>query len=100
MAGLESSREVLSVLLGDVEAKGGALELTKQLAGWDEFLPLLTVGDVSIAISANIVTDSNGSRLVLSSETTGKGPICTYPVRAISLRSTSTIPSTRMASGY
>lgn len=49
VAGLESSREVLSVLLGDVEAKGGALELTKQLAGWDEFLPLLTVGDVSIA---------------------------------------------------
>ncbi len=73
VAGLESSREVLSVLLGDVEAKGGALELTKQLAGWDEFLPLLTVGDVSIAISANIVTDSNGSRLVLSSETTGEG---------------------------
>ena len=34
--GLASSREVLSVLLGDVESKGGALELLKQLAAWDE----------------------------------------------------------------
>jgi len=41
--GLASSREVLSVLLGDVESKGGALELLKQLAVWDEFLPLLLV---------------------------------------------------------
>lgn len=49
VAELGSSREVLSVLLGDVEAKGGALELTKQIAGWDEFLPLLTVGESSIA---------------------------------------------------
>jgi sigma-54 specific flagellar transcriptional regulator A len=39
VAGLESSREVLSVLLGDVAAKGGALELLKQLGCWDEFLP-------------------------------------------------------------
>lgn len=39
VAGLESSREVLSVLLGEVTAKGGALELLKQLGGWDEFLP-------------------------------------------------------------
>jgi len=39
VAGLESSREVLSVLLGEVAAKGGALELLKQLGCWDEFLP-------------------------------------------------------------
>ena len=39
VAGLESSRDVLSVLLGDVAAKGGALELLKQLGAWDEFLP-------------------------------------------------------------
>ncbi len=49
VAELGSSREVLSVLLGDVEAKGGVLELTKQIAGWDEFLPLLMVGDACIA---------------------------------------------------
>ena len=41
--GLASSREVLSVLLGDVQSKGGALELLKQLAAWDEFLPLLLI---------------------------------------------------------
>ncbi|MBX9913775.1 MAG: sigma-54 dependent transcriptional regulator [Pseudomonadaceae bacterium] len=39
VAGLESSREVLSVLLGEVATKGGALELLKQLGAWDEFLP-------------------------------------------------------------
>nr|WP_298139768.1 sigma-54 dependent transcriptional regulator [uncultured Pseudomonas sp.] len=38
---LPSSREVLTVLLGDVQSKGGALELLKQLAAWDEFLPVL-----------------------------------------------------------
>ncbi|MBD9416515.1 sigma-54-dependent Fis family transcriptional regulator [Pseudomonas sp. PDM16] len=42
---LESSREVLNVLLGDVSAKGGALELLKQIASWDENLPLLLIGD-------------------------------------------------------
>lgn len=41
--GLASSREVLTVLLGDVQSKGGALELLKQLAAWDEFLPLLLI---------------------------------------------------------
>jgi sigma-54 dependent transcriptional regulator, flagellar regulatory protein len=41
VVGLESSREVLSVLLGDVSAKGGALELLKQLSAWDEFLPVV-----------------------------------------------------------
>ena len=43
--GLTSSREVLTVLLGDVESKGGALELLKQLAVWDEFLPLLLIDE-------------------------------------------------------
>ena len=42
---LESSREVLNVLLGDVVAKGGALELVKQISAWDENLPLLLIGD-------------------------------------------------------
>ena len=45
VAGLASSRDVLSVLLGDVESKGGALELLKQLAVWDEFLPLLLIDE-------------------------------------------------------
>jgi sigma-54 specific flagellar transcriptional regulator A len=42
---LESSREVLSVLLGDVSAKGGPLELLKQITAWDENLPLLLIGE-------------------------------------------------------
>ncbi len=42
---LESSREVLNVLLGDVQAKGGTLELLKQLGAWDENLPLLLLGE-------------------------------------------------------
>ncbi|MDH0893178.1 MULTISPECIES: sigma-54 dependent transcriptional regulator [unclassified Pseudomonas] len=42
---LESSREVLNVLLGDVSVKGGALELLKQIAAWDENLPLLLIGE-------------------------------------------------------
>lgn len=41
VAALPSSRDVLSVLLGDVQAKGGALELLKQLSAWDEFLPVV-----------------------------------------------------------
>ncbi|CAD5109265.1 sigma-54-dependent transcriptional regulator [Zestomonas carbonaria] len=43
--GLDNSREVISVLLGEVTAKGGALELLKQLASWDEQLPVLLIGD-------------------------------------------------------
>ncbi|MBP8184340.1 MAG: sigma-54-dependent Fis family transcriptional regulator [Pseudomonas sp.] len=39
VAGVESSRDVLSVLLGEVAVKGGPLELLKQLGAWDEFLP-------------------------------------------------------------
>jgi sigma-54 specific flagellar transcriptional regulator A len=42
---LESSREVLNVLLGDVSAKGGPLELLKQIIAWDENLPLLMIGE-------------------------------------------------------
>ncbi|MBD9484359.1 sigma-54-dependent Fis family transcriptional regulator [Pseudomonas sp. PDM14] len=49
VASLDSSRSILCVLLGDVEAKGGALDLLKQLAGWDENLPLLMIGDVAPA---------------------------------------------------
>ncbi len=45
VSGLTSSREVLSVLLGDVASKGGALELIKQLEAWDEFLPLLLIDE-------------------------------------------------------
>ncbi|UVE16380.1 sigma-54 dependent transcriptional regulator [Pseudomonas sp. LS44] len=45
VAPLSSSRDVLCVLLGDVTAKGGALELLKQLNGWDELVPLLLLGD-------------------------------------------------------
>jgi sigma-54 specific flagellar transcriptional regulator A len=43
VAQLTSSREVLSVLLGEVTAKGGVLEMLKQLAAWDEFIPTLLV---------------------------------------------------------
>lgn len=42
---LASSRDVLSVLLGEVESKGGGLELIKQLATWDELVPILLIGE-------------------------------------------------------
>ena len=45
VAQLDSSRGVLSVLLGEVKSKGGVLELLKQLALWDEFLPTLLVNE-------------------------------------------------------
>ncbi|HSX87271.1 MAG TPA: sigma-54 dependent transcriptional regulator [Pseudomonas sp.] len=38
---LSSSRDVLTVLMGEVQSKGGPLELLKQLEAWDEFLPVL-----------------------------------------------------------
>lgn len=44
-AGLSNSREALCVLLGSVESKGGAVELLKQLASWDEYLPILLIGE-------------------------------------------------------
>jgi len=45
VAELSSNREVLSVLLGEVKAKGGVLEMLKQLAAWDEFLPTLLINE-------------------------------------------------------
>ena len=45
---LGSSREALCVLLGDVRSRGGVLELSKLLAAWDEFLPLLFLSEVSL----------------------------------------------------
>ncbi|MBG3903136.1 transcriptional regulator FleQ [Pseudomonas aeruginosa] len=44
-ASLSNSREALCVLLGSVESKGGAVELLKQLASWDEYLPILLIGE-------------------------------------------------------
>ncbi|WP_372873824.1 sigma-54 dependent transcriptional regulator [Pseudomonas sp.] len=49
VAQLASSREVLSVLLGDVLAKGGVLEILKQTAAWDEFLPILLIDEQAAA---------------------------------------------------
>ncbi len=46
---LDSSRTILSVLLGDVLLKGGPLDLLKQLAAWDENLPLLMIDEVAPA---------------------------------------------------
>lgn len=45
VAQVESSRGVLSVLLGEVQLKGGTLDLLKQFAAWDEFLPALLIDD-------------------------------------------------------
>ena len=49
VAPLSASREVLSVLLGDVQAKGGVLEILKQAAAWDEFLPILLIDEQAAA---------------------------------------------------
>ncbi|BCD87814.1 transcriptional regulator FleQ [Pseudomonas solani] len=40
---LSATRDVLCILLGDVESKGGTTELLKQVATWDEFLPVLLI---------------------------------------------------------
>ncbi|UCJ14706.1 sigma-54 dependent transcriptional regulator [Pseudomonas sp. MM211] len=45
---VESSRGVLSVLLGEVRLKGGALDLLRELAAWDEFLPVLMIDEHAI----------------------------------------------------
>ncbi|TBU83374.1 sigma-54-dependent Fis family transcriptional regulator [Pseudomonas daroniae] len=45
VAQVESSRGVLSVLLGEVQLRGGTLDLLKQFAVWDEFLPVLLIDD-------------------------------------------------------
>ncbi|KMN08149.1 sigma-54 dependent transcriptional regulator [Pseudomonas helleri] len=47
VTGLSSSREVLCVLIGTVTAAGGISSLLKTLAAWDEFLPILLLGDIS-----------------------------------------------------
>ena len=44
---LSSSREVLCVLVGAVDAPGTLLGLLKTVATWDEFLPVLLLGDIS-----------------------------------------------------
>nr|WP_298173304.1 sigma-54 dependent transcriptional regulator [uncultured Pseudomonas sp.] len=46
---LSSSRDVLTVLLGEVQSKGGPLELLKQLEAWDEFLPVLMLAQQAAA---------------------------------------------------
>ena len=38
---IDSSRSILGVLLGEVQLKGGALDLLKEFAAWDEYLPVL-----------------------------------------------------------
>ena len=45
IAPLSSSRDVLGVLLGEVNVKGGSSELLKQVGAWDEFLPVLMIGE-------------------------------------------------------
>ena len=44
---LPSSREVLCVLVGTVSTAGGLSSLLKTLAVWDEFLPIMLLGEVS-----------------------------------------------------
>ncbi|ARU89175.1 sigma-54 dependent transcriptional regulator [Pseudomonas sp. M30-35] len=45
VAGLESSRAVLCVMLGDVQGSGELLEQVKHLVSWDEFLPVLLIDE-------------------------------------------------------
>ncbi|EWC42040.1 AAA domain-containing protein [Pseudomonas stutzeri] len=47
VAGLESSRAVNGVMLGDVSVRGGAVELIRQLGKWDENVPLMLIGEVA-----------------------------------------------------
>ncbi len=42
---LESSRNVHSLMLGQVNSKGGPIELLKQIGQWDENIPLLLIGE-------------------------------------------------------
>ncbi|PTU73274.1 sigma-54 dependent transcriptional regulator [Pseudomonas mangrovi] len=42
---LGAGKSLLCVLLGDVQAKGGVLELLKLLDKWDELLPVLLLGE-------------------------------------------------------
>src|SRR5471032_1384774 len=59
---LSSSREVLCVLIGTVNAASGLNGLLKTLSTWDEFLPVLLLGEIS---SADLPEDQR--RRVLSS---------------------------------
>ena len=59
---LTSSREVLCVLVGTVSTAGGLSGLLKTLAVWDEFLPIMLLGEVS---SVDLPEDQR--RRVLSS---------------------------------
>ena len=47
VSSLSSSREVLCVLVGTVSIAGGVSSLLKTLAGWDEFLPIMLLGEIS-----------------------------------------------------
>ena len=47
VSSLSSSREVLCVLVGAVSTAGGLSGLLKTLAAWDEFLPIMLLGDIS-----------------------------------------------------
>ena len=47
VSSLTSSREVLCVLVGTVSTAGGLSALLKTLAVWDEFLPIMLLGEVS-----------------------------------------------------
>ena len=62
VSSLSSSREVLCVLVGTVSAPGGLSGLLKTLAVWDEFLPIMLLGEVS---SVDLPDDQR--RRVLSS---------------------------------
>ena len=47
VSSLSSSREIICVLIGTVNAPGAVLGLLKTLSTWDEFLPVLLMGDIS-----------------------------------------------------
>ncbi len=47
VSSLSSSREVICVLVGAVSSAGGVSSLLRTLAGWDEFLPIMLLGEVS-----------------------------------------------------
>ncbi|MBF6028725.1 sigma-54-dependent Fis family transcriptional regulator [Pseudomonas sp. P115] len=62
VSSLSSSREVICVLIGTVNTPGAVLGLLKTLSTWDEFLPVLLMGDIS---SVDLPEDQR--RRVLSS---------------------------------
>ena len=47
VSSLSSSREVICVLVGAVSIAGGVSSLLRTLAGWDEFLPIMLLGEIS-----------------------------------------------------